>query len=70
MGKRGCFRNKRKADTRALLAEMGLRELHPGDVCCLLCERIFPSWDVRENRRCARCDELLYLAPTPEVLYE
>lgn len=38
---------------------LGLPPLKPGITECLMCDQPFQSWDVRQNKRCPKCDQKL-----------
>jgi hypothetical protein len=50
---------------RKALASTSMR---PGIIPYLQCDRQFRSWDVRGDRICRRCHEVIDREPTPEAV--
>ncbi len=45
------------------------RRTYAGPTTCLRCDRIFHSWDRRQNRLCASCREYLNQQPSSDDEY-
>ena len=43
---------------------------YAGLTTCLRCDRIFKSWDRRQNRLCQRCREAMDRDPSEERVYQ
>jgi hypothetical protein len=43
--------------------------VYAGPTTCLRCDRVFESWDRRQNRLCASCHEAIAVEPSDEDEY-